>query len=59
VLVAGQLLGNCAASPDDACAIYNDAVDGSIVAPWPLLAPSSIHPTQSASVQWVGKAAIT
>ena len=37
--VAGQLLGLCGPSPDDACATYNDAVDGSIAASWPLLAP--------------------
>jgi S1-C subfamily serine protease len=37
--VAGQLLGVCGAAPNDACASGNDAVDGSIAASWPLLAP--------------------
>ncbi|HEX9981886.1 MAG TPA: trypsin-like peptidase domain-containing protein [Thermoanaerobaculia bacterium] len=36
--VAGQLTGRCGPSPDDACAIYNDSVDGAIAASWPLLA---------------------
>lgn len=37
--IAGQLFALCGASPTDTCAVYNDAVDGSIVASWPLLAP--------------------
>ncbi len=37
--VVGQLLGRCGPSPNDACAIYNDTVDGSIAESWPLLAP--------------------
>jgi len=37
--IAGQLLGLCGPTPDDPCATYNDAVDGSIAASWPLLAP--------------------
>lgn len=37
--VAGQLLGMCGPSPNDSCAIYNDAVDGSMASSWPLLAP--------------------
>lgn len=37
--VTGQLFALCGPSPNDPCAIYNDAVDGSIVASWPLLAP--------------------
>jgi Trypsin-like peptidase domain len=36
--VVGQLLGLCGASPSDPCAIYNEVVDGSISASWPLLA---------------------
>ncbi|HYO78518.1 MAG TPA: serine protease [Thermoanaerobaculia bacterium] len=45
--VAGQLLGMCGPSPNDACAIYNDAVDGSIAASWPLLAPFLDPPVTS------------
>ncbi|HEX8255204.1 MAG TPA: serine protease [Thermoanaerobaculia bacterium] len=45
--VAGQLLGMCGPSPNDACAIYNDAVDGSIAASWPLLARFLDRPTAS------------
>lgn len=37
--IAGQLLGLCGPSPTNACATYNDTVDGSIAASWPLLAP--------------------
>lgn len=36
--VAGQLTGRCGPSPDDACAIYNDSVDGAMAASWPVLA---------------------
>lgn len=37
--IAGQLLGVCGPQPEDTCATYNDMVDGSIIASWPLLAP--------------------
>jgi hypothetical protein len=37
--IAGQLLGVCGSQPEDTCATYNDMVDGSIIASWPLLAP--------------------
>ena len=37
--IAGQLLGRCGPSANDPCAVYNYAIDGSIHASWPLLAP--------------------
>ncbi|HEU4522648.1 MAG TPA: serine protease [Thermoanaerobaculia bacterium] len=37
--VAGQLFGLCGASPENPCATYNEAVDGSLAASWPLLEP--------------------
>ena len=37
--VAGQLFALCGPSPNEPCAIYNDVVDGSIAASWPVLAP--------------------
>lgn len=43
--VAGQLLGVCGAVPNDPCASGNDAVDGSIAASWPLLAPFLAPPS--------------
>jgi S1-C subfamily serine protease len=36
--IVGQLVGVCGASPDDACATYNQVIDGSIAASWPMLA---------------------
>lgn len=37
--VAGQLLGLCGADPTNACAAFNDMVDGAIRMSWPQLAP--------------------
>jgi hypothetical protein len=37
--IAGQLLGICGPSANETCAIYNNVVDGSIIASWPVLAP--------------------
>lgn len=37
--VVGQLFGRCGPSPNDACATFNEAVDGWIGASWALLAP--------------------
>lgn len=37
--IAGQLFALCGPSPNDTCANYNDAVDGSIAESWALLAP--------------------
>lgn len=37
--IAGQLLGLCGPDTNAACATYNDMVDGSISASWPMLAP--------------------
>jgi lysyl endopeptidase len=45
--VAGQLLGLCGPSPKETCAIYNDVVDGSITASWPLLSPYLDRPANS------------
>lgn len=46
--VAGQLLGACGPSPSDACAAYNNMVDGSLAASWPLLAPHLAPPQTTA-----------
>lgn len=37
--IAGQLFALCGPSPNEPCAIYNDVVDGSIAASWPVLSP--------------------
>jgi lysyl endopeptidase len=45
--IAGHLAGLCGPVPSDACAPFNDTVDGSLSAAWPLLAPY-LEPARSA-----------